>query len=270
MRTKSGKKVKTKRPTRKQQRASSGSRIAGQILLPATICVCLLVCIAAISYLGYQKVTASNFFDVERIAVVGVERASKPSIEALVRSDTERTGVWLSDLAVLKANIEKLPFVKSASVTKVLPDGLRVQIIEKQPVALVSRNGQNFLADAEGELLAVAEHPEPSLPFTMTGWDETRSEKAMKENIERVKMYQRMLTEWNSANLTTRVQALSAADLRKPRALVADSGRTVLIDVGRDNFGQNLANGIKAIVGKGEMFSGVDLVGSNMVLAPRK
>jgi hypothetical protein len=29
-------------------------------------------------------------------------------------------------------------------------------------------------------------------------------------------------------------------------------------------------NGIKAIVGKGDMFEGVNLVGSNMVLAPRK
>jgi hypothetical protein len=40
--------------------------------------------------------------------------------------------------------------------------------------------------------------------------------------------------------------------------------------LGRENFGQQLASGIKAIVGKGNMFEGVNLVGQNMVLVPRK
>jgi hypothetical protein len=44
----------------------------------------------------------------------------------------------------------------------------------------------------------------------------------------------------------------------------------VTIMLSRDNFGKQLADGIKAIVGKGTMFEGVNLVGQNMVLVPRK
>lgn len=274
MKTKSGRKIKTKTPTKKVQRrtGSSGAatRFFGRIILPFVICVCLVVCLGAISYLGYQKVAASDFFNVRRVEVAGVERASKANIETIVRSETERTGVWLSDLAQVKADVEKLPFIKSASITKVLPDGIRVQIVEKQPVALANRNGQNYLIDAEGEILAAAETSEPALPFAITGWDETKTEKAIKENLERVKMYQKMIADWKTGSLLSRVESVNLIDLREPRAIVTDSGTTVSIDVGRENFAQNLSNGIKAIVGKGEMFAGVDLVGSNMVLAPRK
>ena len=274
MKTKSGKTVRTKRPVKKQQRKSgsigAASRAFGRIILPFVICVCLVVCLGALSYLGYQKVAASDFFNVRRVEVAGVERASKANIETIVRTETERTGVWRSDLAQVRADVEKIPFVKAASVTKLLPDGIRVQIVEKQPVALVNRNGQNYLVDAEGEILAPAESSEPLLPFAIAGWDETKTEKAIKDNLERVKMYQKMVADWKSGSLLPRVELVNLTDLREPRAIVADSGTTVSIDVGRENFAQNLSNGIKAIVGKGEMFAGVDLVGSNMVLAPRK
>lgn len=279
MRTKTGKRVKTKRPTRRVQsrakaaarnRSGKGSRLFGQVVLPLAISICIAICLGALGYLGYQKVTASNFFNVKRIDVVGIERASRPGIEAIVRTETERSGVWRSDIFELKAKIEKLPFVKTAAVTRVLPGGLRVLVTEKKPIALVLRGGKEYLVDSEGDVLAAAEQPEGSLPFAIIGWDETKSEKAMKDNIERVRIYQKTLAEWRAANLVSRVNSINLADLREPRAIVSDSGTTVSIAVGRENFGENLIKGIKAIVGKGNTFEAVNLVGSNMVLAPRK
>jgi hypothetical protein len=60
------------------------------------------------------------------------------------------------------------------------------------------------------------------------------------------------------------------ADLREPKAVLEDSGLPVTIMLTRDNFGAQLSSGIKAIVGKGNMFEGVSLNGPNMVLVPRK
>jgi len=275
MRTKSGKRVRTKRAVKRPQRrrlgkANERKRLLSQFVLPLAICVAILVCLGALGYLGYQKVAASDFFDVKKIQVVGVQRAPKEGIENVARMETERTGVWRSDLFELKSKIERIPFVKTASVTRVLPDGLRVQIVERQPVALVTRAGRDYLADVDGEILALADHPEEGLPFAMFGWDETKSEKAIRDNIERVKIYQRMVGEWRAANVLSRVQNINLADLREPRAMISDSDTLVSIDVGRENYGENLVKGIKAIVGKGNMFEAVNLVGSNMILAPRK
>ena len=275
MRTKTGKRVRTKRAVKRPQRrrvgkANERKRLFSQLVLPLAICVAILICLGGLGYLGYQKVAASDFFDVKRIEVVGIQRASKEGIANVARMETERTGVWRSDLFELKSKIERIPFVKTASVTRVLPDGLRVQIVERQPVALVTRGGRDYLADADGEILALADHPEEGLPFTMIGWDETKSEKAMRENTERVKIYERMVGEWRAANVLSRVQNINLVDLREPRAVISDSDTLVSIDVGRENYGENLVKGIKAIVGKGNMFEAVNLVGSNMILAPRK
>ena len=259
---------------RSAARSSSASgnakRVFGKVILPLVICVCLVVCLGAMGYLGYQRVAASDFFGVRRVEVAGVERASKQNIETLVRTETERSGVLRADLLDLKAKVEKLPFVKSAAVTRVLPGGIWVQIVERIPQAVVVRSGKQVLMDADGETLAVVESKEESLPFVMTGWDDAKSEKAWKDNIERVKMYQKMLNEWRVANLASRVESVNLSDLRDPRAIVADSDNNVSIAVGRENYDENLMNGIKAIVGKGDMFEGVNLVGSNMVLSPRK
>src|SRR5262245_40608687 len=267
MRTRSGKRVRTKRavkrpPRRKIAKGDEKKRVFSQFVLPLAISASILICLGALGYLGYQKVAASEFFDVKRIEVVGVERGSKEGIENVVRMETERTGVWRSDLFEMKSKIEKMPFVKTASVTRVLPSGLRIQIVERQPAALVTRAGREDLADTDGQILSPADERNDNLPFAMIGWDETKSEKALRDNVERVKVYQRMVDEWSSANVLSRVQQINLADLREPRAVIADSGTTGSIAVGRESYGENLVKGIKAIVGKGNMFEAVNLVGS--------
>jgi hypothetical protein len=145
-----------------------------------------------------------------------------------------------------------------------------VSVFEREPLAVVRLAGGDFLVDGEARILARAEKEEPGMPFVMVGWDEERSEKADRENLERVKMYGKMLVEWKEFDLASRISAVNLSDLREPRAVTQDSGAAVSIGVGRDNFAEHLRRGIGAIVGKGETFEAVDLVGSNMILAPRK
>jgi hypothetical protein len=160
--------------------------------------------------------------------------------------------------------------VKTAAVSRVLPNGIRVQIFERQPQALVRTAEGNVLVDGDGAIIAPAREKEPDYPFAMTGWSQVKSEAAGKENLERVKMYQKMLSEWKEFNLSERVMSVNLEDIREPRAVIQDSGTVVSIALGRDKFGEYLKRGINAIVGKGEMFEAVNLVGQNMILAPRK
>jgi hypothetical protein len=239
-------------------------------VLPFFLSFCILVCLGALGFLGYRNVTASDFFDVAKIDVRGVDRASSEDIRHLVEMQTEKSGVWNADLPGIKEKIERMQFVKSAAVSRVLPNGIRVQVFERVPQAIVKTAEGNVLVDAEGFTIAPAKEKEPELPFAMTGWNEGKSEAALKENVERVKTYQKMLTEWKEFNLSSRVLSVDLADMREPRAVVEDSGTVVSIALGRDKFGEYLKRGINAIVGKGEMFEAVNLVGQNMILAPRK
>lgn len=242
----------------------------GDRIVPLAICGFIVVCLAVIIGLTYSTVTASEFFHLRTVDVRGSDRASRSDIEKIVRSNADRTGVWNADLLEMKQKIEKVTFVKTASVTRDLPSGITVKLNERIPVAIVRIGGDEFLADAEGQILALVEKKEKELPFALLGWDEAKSEKAGKENLERLKMYQKMISEWRDYDLVSRVRSVDLADLREPKAVLEDSGLPVTIMLGRENFGQQLASGIKAIVGKGNMFEGVNLVGQNMVLVPRK
>ncbi len=249
---------------------SSISISLGDKIVPLVISGFIVVCLVVIFGLTYETLASSDFFDLRAVDVRGASRASSSDIEKIVRANAERTGVWNADLLEIKQKIEKVTFVKTASITRDVPSGITVKINEREPIAIVRIGGSNFFADGEGEILAPAEKMEADLPFAMLGWDEAKSERAGKENIDRLKMYQKMVTEWQDYDLVSRVKSVDLADLREPKALLEDSGLPVTIMLSRENFGQQLSSGIKAIVGKGNMFEGVNLVGQNMVLVPRK
>ena len=268
--------VKVKRPMSGRRSAAAtrrSSAAAGRVrnfVLPVFLSLCIMICLGALGFLGYQTVTASDFFNVAKVEVRGTERASAEDIRRVVEIQTEKSGVWNADLPGIKEKLEKLQWVRSAAVSRVLPNGIRVQVSERVPQAAVRSRGETVLVDGDGFVIAATKEKEPAFPFVLTGWNEAKSEAALKENLERVKMYQKMLSEWKEFNLSSRVTSVDLADLREPRALIEDSGTTVSIALGRDNFGEYLKRGINAIVGKGEMFEAVNLVGSNMILAPRK
>jgi cell division septal protein FtsQ len=262
--------AKRRKATARKPASNRKASRATNLLLPAFLSFCILVCLAAMGFLGFQSVTASPFFDVTAVEVRGAERASKDDIERLVSTQTEKSGAWSADLQEIKASIEKLPFVKSAAISRVLPDGIRVTVNERIPLAIVKLDRGNFLIDEEGAVLGPAASEEPALPFVMIGWDEGKSEQADRENVERVKLYQKMLGEWRQFDLASRVLQVNLADLREPRAVLEDSGELVSIALGKSDFGQHLKQGIGAIVGKGQTFEAVNLVGTNMILAPRK
>lgn len=259
-----------KRKNAKGRSASAGPSRFGSFFLPLFLSICLLICLGVLGYLGMQSVTASKFFDIKSVDVRGTDRAAKDDIARIAQNAAEKTGVWNADLDEMRARIEKQPFVKTASISRVLPNGLRVNVVERIPIAIVKLSNGNMLVDGEGNLLAPSTKPEENLPVMLTGWDEAKTEKALKDNLDRVKIYQKMIAEWREVGLLSRVQSVDLADLREPKAVTEDSGKPVTIDVGRESFAQHLKNGVTAIAGKGDMFDGVNLVGSNMILSSRK
>ncbi|CAN5585676.1 hypothetical protein BH18ACI3_BH18ACI3_00640 [soil metagenome] len=265
----------TRTPKRRRQTPSKYTNAKpvkriGNFFLPFFLSFCIILCLGVLGFLSYQSVTASNFFDVQTIEVHGVERSSKQKIVTIVGNQTEKSGAWNADLLEIKAKVEKIPFVRTAAVSRVLPNGIRVNVVERVPQAIVRLASGDILVDGEGTNLSPVEAKEEKLPFVMIGWDETKTEKAAKDNLERIKMYQKMLSDWQQFDLALRITTVNLADLREPKAYMVDSGMSVSIALEKDNFGEYLKKGINAIVGKGETFEAVNLVGQNMILSPRK
>ena len=219
--------------------------------------------------MGYRTVTASSFFDVKKIEVRGTKRVSREEVEKIVRLESEKNGVWNADLQKIREEIEKTNFVKAATVSRILPDGIRVNITERNPKAIVRIEGGDFWADEDGVILVLAGKDEARPPFFIQGWNREKSESAQEENKERVKIYLDMLNEWQEYELARRVKAVDLSNIREPKAITVDSGESVAIELENENFANRLKDGIKAIAGRGTNYQAVNIEGQKMVLVPR-
>jgi cell division septal protein FtsQ len=260
------------RTVAKKRGAASRKKGAGNIMnffVPLFFVVAILFCLSFLTFMSYRTVTASAFFDVKSIDIRGTNRLPKEDIEKIVSRQVEKSGVWNADLKQIREDIEKLTLVKSAVVSRILPDGLRVSITERAPRAVVRIGGGEYWADDDSVILGAVQKNEARPPFFMLGWDENKNDKATKDNRERVKVYLKMLDEWQNFELAKRVNAVDLSDLQEPQAMVQDSGEVVTIILPRDNLGKRLQTGLERIVGRGKEIKSIDLSNQKEVLGFR-
>src|ERR1044071_3105419 len=91
--------------------------------VPKALKLVLVILIAITAIVGYRMAASASMFEVKTIDVTGTSRTSPEEIQTLTRRALSKTGVWRADLTALSNELSKLPGVRSAVVTRVLPDG---------------------------------------------------------------------------------------------------------------------------------------------------
>ena len=91
-------------------------------------------------------------FKVNEILVVGRSETTQKELLAAVRL-ARGAPILAFDLQAAKKRIEALAWVKSASVERMLPDTVLLNVIERQPLALWQHKGDFALIDADGEVI---------------------------------------------------------------------------------------------------------------------
>ena len=258
---------KRQRPGARRTKKDNGN--FANFFVPLFFVFCILFCLGFLGLMGYRTVTASGFFEIKKIDARGISRSSREDIEKIVNGQVEKSGVWNADLNEIKEKIERLAYVKTAAVSRVLPDGVRIDLIERVPKAVVRIKGGDFWVDDEAVILSLVGAEEERPPFIMRGWDESKTETATKDNQTRVRMYQKMLEDWRQFDLAKRVKEVNLEDLQDPIAIVEDSSETVSIDLGKENFGKRLQKGLEIVAGRGKEIESVNLSGSREILGFR-
>lgn len=249
------------------QTRAAATRGMAFYVIPLAVLLVLVAAIGFFVFSGYQTATASTFFAIKNVDVRGADRTPAEDIRRIVAAAAEKPGVWNADLSDIRVRIEKFPFVRSAAVSRVLPSGIRVDITERVPAALVNVRSGNFLVDGDGVMLAAAGPTDKRFPFVLEGWDESKTEKAGPENLARLKVYRRMLDEWTQFDLASRVKQVDLSNPRDPVAVVEDSGRAISISLSRDSLGKSLKTAIEAVSGKGAKVRSVNAEGVYPVIS---
>lgn len=102
---------------------------------------------------AWQRVFASDRLRVGRLEVRGSHFLSEGEVRELIGPAVGESILGL-DIEGLKARLRASPWVADATVTRTLPDTLRVEIHERVPLALAEVD-RLYLMDAEGGLIDI-------------------------------------------------------------------------------------------------------------------
>lgn len=235
------------RPARRSSRASAqGAGVRSGLrrflsYVPSVAKVVLAIIAGVLVFAGYRAAASASFFQVRSVDVAGTSRASADEIGKAVRRAVQPTGVWRADLEALSRELERLPWVRRAVVSRVLPDGLRVRITEREPRAVVrTSEGRLVWVDDDAVTLGTLQPTDKMPPFFIRGWDEAGGEAVRAENRARVEKYLEMLGEWEKLGLTERVSEVNLLDLADVRVQLAGDDSQVEVRLGKENFGNRL------------------------------
>jgi cell division septal protein FtsQ len=264
------------RPARRDGREADRSRSFSPRALfgyvPSALKVVLAILALMAAFIGYRVAASAAMFQVASIDVTGTSRTSAEEIEGLTRRAVARTGVWRADLSAISAELGRLPGVRRAIVSRVLPDRLRVRVTERIPVAVVhTANGHLVWADDEGVALGEMKPADRVPSFFIRGWNEEGTEDARKENAERVKKYLEATREWDAAGLSERVSEINLMDVRDVRAQLAGSDSQIEVRLGGKDLGGRLKAELQALdeykqTPRGSSITYVDLQGGRIIV----
>jgi cell division protein FtsQ len=103
---------------------------------------------------GPRALSRLDFFHVRRVVFEGMRYTSRSEALALLKVDTLQS-VW-QELAPLAQRLETHPLVSNVEVERQLPGTIVVQVVEREPVALVRRkDGRLDPVDGAGHRLPI-------------------------------------------------------------------------------------------------------------------
>jgi cell division protein FtsQ len=150
----------------------------------------------------------------DQVELLGNRIVSREAVLQTFLRDRNRS-ILRIPLGPRRAEIEKLNWVESASVQRILPNRIRVELIERTPIAFLRDGTELALIDAHGVILDRPEGEELRFPI-ISGLSETM---AREEREKRMQTYQEFmrgveLVRSGSSDCVSEVDLSNAKDLR--------------------------------------------------------
>jgi cell division protein FtsQ len=257
------------RPQRRERERlgqSLGQRMRAILnYLPFILKMALAIVIGGLIFAGYRAASAASFFQIRKVEIQGDLRASAADVQTLVMREVAKTGVWRADLEEISTRLERLPWIRAAMVSRVLPDGIRVRLEERQPRAVVRTAAGRFLwVDDDAVLLGDMLSTDQMPVFFLRGWNEEPGDTIRKENMDRVTRFLELQREWSVAGLSERVSEVNVIDIRDVRAQLADDDSKIEVRLGSQDFGKRLKDALSVLdahrqTPRGQFISYIDL-----------
>ncbi len=256
----------SQRPSKRGSSETIRDRVRSVLVyVPLALRIGVIAIIALIAFVGYRAAASASFFQVRTVETRGAARASVDDIKNVVRRDVSETGVWRADLQQLSSDLERLPWVRTAVVTRVLPDGIRVRITEREPKAVVRTAAGRFIWVDDDAVYLGEMAPTDQMPaFFLRGWNEDDSTAARTENRDRVKKFLELQRDWSGQGVSERVSEVNLQDLRDVRVQLAGDDSQIEVRLGSQDQSARLGKALSVLdaqrqTARGPLISYIDL-----------
>ncbi|MGA8739923.1 MAG: FtsQ-type POTRA domain-containing protein, partial [Terracidiphilus sp.] len=146
--------------------------------------------------------------------------------------------IFFVPLAERRKQLEQIPWIEHATVMRLLPDQIRISVVERKPIAFLRQGSQVGLVDANGVLLTeppamMAQH-HYSFPV-VTGIDDRDPIASRRVRME---VYQHLVSELdsNGQHLSDQISEIDLSDPEDARVLMPEQGADILAHFGADHF----------------------------------
>ncbi len=183
------------------------------------------------------------------IQITGNQHLTRPQLLSVFGDDVDRNSLAVS-LEDRKAQLEQLPWVEHATVMRLLPNKLRVAIVERVPVAYVRVGSHIVLVDHSGVLLDISPDAPVRTSYSFPVVTGISPDDPQSTRAARMALFTRFMTDLDAGtpgsvgnqdagSATNISQTISEVDLSSPedvKALIPANGTGILVHFGDDDF----------------------------------
>jgi cell division protein FtsQ len=171
------------------------------------------------------------------IQFMGNTQVTRPELLSVFGSDLGRN-IFFVPLSQRRAALQQLPWVEHATVMRLLPDQLRVAIVERTPVAFVRQGNTIGLVDAQGVLLHLPAAAMAAKHYSFPVVSGIAATDPPSVRAARMHLYQQFVSDLDSGGSKVSSQ-LSEVDISDPEdvwALLPAQGNDIQVHFGDSDF----------------------------------
>lgn len=157
----------------------------------------------------------SELFEVCKIEITGSNQISQETLIKLSGIDLG-DNVFLSNTIKAENKISDNPYVKEVKIKRVLPDKIKIEVVEKQKTYMIATDEKVAYVDENGSILEVSNTKLDEL-ITLQGYSTSKekieSAKTLnEEDIERLEDLQKILKSGEKIDLQSKIASINIQD----------------------------------------------------------
>jgi cell division protein FtsQ len=215
-------------------RTNAGRVILGFALL-VVVAFVVLVVMAVRNFLDHDP--RFRIDSASSIQIDGNSQLTRADLLTVFGSDIGRN-LFFVPLTDRRKQLEQVPWVAHATVMRILPNQLRVAIVERTPIAFVRIGNQIKLVDADGVILDMQPAALAAKHYSFPVVTGINPQDPLSVRRPRMRLYQKFMNEIDSSGekLSKNLSEIDLSDPEDVQGLVSSGGSDILLHFGQDNF----------------------------------